>query len=427
MNYRRNDDSMLKLMTMLFDECFGDRVQSQLLVIAYYQAKNKQKQQEMHLLLDTVQNVEPVMLYGVAFRVVTDEIDQMFKTAFHDCYTKFCAITEPILSRPQMLHLIQLYKTKMNHHYSLMKKVLGFHLKENQMKNVHLKENGYYDRLIFYQFLQQTRIRNCKHMPYWALVSSADAYAKGSGEKNLMTTIHSGYSTTISTFIRKTNKWREDMPSHMANMLKEETKFVCCLDNNQKGYPLKYQRGGSSNNFVKVTATCLRECIKATDDTHSIRNECELVYINQAIPSPLHMPMIEKLVDANGDMSTTNILNVIRHVFEQDTTISSQILNDSMTPNIDYTGTRINEYMKIVRVVQQLENFRQSATCYTNYNNTVNYVRHLPDSLKTDNANRIVMYCQSLKKGLLQLRYTKRFQLAHTQIWNPSLQNVVKK
>jgi len=81
MNYRRNDDSMLKLMTMLFDECFGDRVQSQLLVIAYYQAKNKQKQQEMHLLLDTVQNVEPVMLYGVAFRVVTDEIDHKIHCA----------------------------------------------------------------------------------------------------------------------------------------------------------------------------------------------------------------------------------------------------------------------------------------------------------------------------------------------------------
>ena len=34
---------MLKLLTMLFDECFGDMVQVQLLVIAYYQAKNEQK------------------------------------------------------------------------------------------------------------------------------------------------------------------------------------------------------------------------------------------------------------------------------------------------------------------------------------------------------------------------------------------------
>ena len=120
-------------------------------------------------------------------------------------------------------------------------------------------------------------------------------------------------------------------------------------------------------------------------------------------------------------MSTTNVLNVIRHVFEQETNISSQILNDSMNQDIDFSGTRINEYIKIARIVQQLENFRQSATCYTHYNNTVNYVRHLPDSLKTPNANRIVIYYQSLKKGLLQLRYTKRFQMAHTQIWNPSL------
>ena len=170
---------------------------------------------------------------------------------------------------------------------------------------------------------------------------------------------------------------------------------------NQKGYPLKYQREGSSNKFAKVTATCLRECTEATTDTHLIKHETELVYINQAIPSPLYMSFIEELIDANGDISDINILNVIYHVFGQDTTMSSQIINDSMTSNIDFTGEHINGYMRIVRVVQQLKYLRQSVTCYTNYNNTVNYVQHLPDSLKSYNTKRIVMYFQSLKKTLL--------------------------
>ena len=88
----------------------------------------------MYLLIDAVQNVEPGMLCCLAFRKVTDEIDQKFKTAFHDCCTKLCSITEPILLRPQMIYLTELYKTKINYHYSLVNNVLGFHLKKNQNK-----------------------------------------------------------------------------------------------------------------------------------------------------------------------------------------------------------------------------------------------------------------------------------------------------
>ena len=117
-------------------------------------------------------------------------------------------------------------------------------------------------------------------MPCWALVSAADAHAKGSGEKNMMTAIHSGCSTTISTFIRKTNQWREAIPIRMASMLMHENKFACCLENNQKGYPLKYQRGGSSNKFAKVTATCLRECVEAPLHAHLIVAETKLKCIN---------------------------------------------------------------------------------------------------------------------------------------------------
>ena len=124
-NYRRNEEFMLKLMTMLFDECYGDHIQVQLLVIAYYQAKNKQKQQDMNCLIDTVNNVQPVMLYGLAFHTVTKEIDNTFKKSIQECYSNFCPITEPILSASQVLHLIQFYKSKMNNHYTLMKQVLG--------------------------------------------------------------------------------------------------------------------------------------------------------------------------------------------------------------------------------------------------------------------------------------------------------------
>ena len=54
---------------MLFDECFGDRIQAQLLVIAFYQAKNKIKQSQMRKLIATVQEVQPVLLYNDSFKM----------------------------------------------------------------------------------------------------------------------------------------------------------------------------------------------------------------------------------------------------------------------------------------------------------------------------------------------------------------------
>ena len=41
-------------------------------------------------------------------------------------------------------------------------------------------------------------------------------------------------------------------------------------------------------------------------------------------------------------------------------------------------------------------------------------------------ANKIVKYCHSMKTSILQHRYTKGFQLKHTQLWNDRTNDVVK-
>ena len=186
---------------MLFDECFGDRVQAQLLVIAYCQAKNKIKQSQMNNLITTVSQVQPIFLCNDSFRDAMREVDDAFKKEMKSCYESCNSITEPMLSRMQIMRLVSTHKKTLPNHYKLMKEVLGFHLKENTTRNVHLHESNYYDRLLFYQFLQQSRIRSCKHMPFWGVVAAADAYAKGDGEKSIHTSVHSGYSTTTSTFL----------------------------------------------------------------------------------------------------------------------------------------------------------------------------------------------------------------------------------
>ena len=119
-NYHHNEDLLLKPLTMLFDECFGDRIQAQLLVIAYYQAKNKNKQTQMRKMISSVEQVQPVLLYNGSFKEVMNEVDNTFKIQMKNCYVTFNSITEPILSRRQIMTLVTIYKNRLPQHYKLM-------------------------------------------------------------------------------------------------------------------------------------------------------------------------------------------------------------------------------------------------------------------------------------------------------------------
>lgn len=297
---------------MLFDECFGDRLQCTFLVIAYYQAQKKQKQNGLKLFLQRIESNPSVTLEGDDFEFVLVEINKAFENAMQSCYIDFESITEPLLTREQILHLLQIYKNKLPNHYNLMKQLLGFHQKVNKQRNIHLKESQYYDRIIFYQFLQQSRVRNRCNLTFWAMVSAADAYANGGTEKSINGLVHSAFSTTISTFLKKTKMWRDQMPEAMARLFHSKLKVVCCLDNNQKGFQLKYQRNGSSNTFVKVTATCIKQFVPIEDFIHQIKLNPEITYIEQAVPSPYGMPRFESLLDTNtSTISDENVMKVI--------------------------------------------------------------------------------------------------------------------
>ena len=92
----------------------------------------------------------------------------------------------------------------------------------------------------------------------------------------------------------------------MAHTLKKELSpiknFMCSLDNNQKGQPLKYQRYGSSNKFVKVTAFIIKEFV--CDDLYMDESlNCDITYINQKIPSAYLMPHYKLLYDNDNKKS----------------------------------------------------------------------------------------------------------------------------
>ena len=176
-------------------------------------------------------------------------------------------------------------------------------------------------------------------MPFWGMVAAADAYAKGDGEKSIHTSVHSGYSTTISTFLSKTKQWRKDMPNNISSELSNVRKFVCCLDNNQKGFPLKYQRNGSSNRFIKVTATCIKECIPTSPLYDDVRNDTKLTYYNQAVPSPIGMNKYDMLVNNRNGIDDADILKCIYHTHGDTNIMSQSILTQQVNASV-----RIRKY-----------------------------------------------------------------------------------
>jgi hypothetical protein len=69
-----------------------------------------------------------------------------------------------------------------------------------------------------------------------------------------------GHGTSLQTFLSKINQCRLDMNLVVHNLLRDNHDVtVCCMDNNQRGYPMKFQMNGVSNWFVKVTVRLIKE------------------------------------------------------------------------------------------------------------------------------------------------------------------------
>ena len=61
---------------MLFDKCFGDSTEAQLLAIACYYDGNKIKQSQMNKLTEAAQNFQHVIICNDSFKDAMKEVDE---------------------------------------------------------------------------------------------------------------------------------------------------------------------------------------------------------------------------------------------------------------------------------------------------------------------------------------------------------------
>ena len=143
------------------------------------------------------------------YKMVNATIENTFEEAMMKCYNDFTAITTPLLSCSQIDYLVSLYKTCLPEHYECSMIMLGYNKKVNMHKNKHLIESGYYDRIVFYQYLSQGQVRYNHLFTFWGMATTASAYANGLTRNDHNSFF--GNSTSFNTFMRNTKEWRESM------------------------------------------------------------------------------------------------------------------------------------------------------------------------------------------------------------------------
>ena len=122
------------------------------------------------------------------------------------------------------------------HHY-MMKQMLGIDKKSRLAKNHHLVATGYYDRLIFFNFLTLSQLRNPQSCINYVMVSAAALYSKGCSDNIQSRFTYSGASATVKTFLKNVHLYGDEMLQYSARLLYTSKMTVATLDNNQKGHP----------------------------------------------------------------------------------------------------------------------------------------------------------------------------------------------
>ena len=213
-----SDSEELKILSYLFEEISCDTVATMSLLSRFYLVQNNKKKQELQQRSNSTNNsiLSQVMtLNNALYSVVNNEIESTFEKAVKLCYTDFCELSSPIIDRNEIMRLVTLYKTKLHHHYLINKHLYGFDKKENMQKNKHLALTGFYDRLLFYQYLTYSRIKFNHNFTYWGIINTCAIYGRGSGKNRYQSASFFGHATTLNTLMSKTKFFRDNHDSNI--------------------------------------------------------------------------------------------------------------------------------------------------------------------------------------------------------------------
>ena len=317
-NRRRTEIGCKSLLSYLYEEMYGDRLQLFHLYSSYYKSRHKyiaaQSRTQQTSINDKVTTIskeifnvpEEATLSGMNFNALIERIDEIYKNAIQDTYTKFLPFGEPLISNDTVISMLIDYMRTLPEHFNMMNEMLGFKDKQALTKNQHLTDVHYYNRKLLFMFLSQARSVNFQNLVHFGMVIPGAKYGRGLKGKSLVDSVYNGSSTTFQTMMSKLRIMSENMESEMKKKLGDMTRFVVMMDNNQKSFQKKFQRKSKGNNYIIVTGRTFRLCnqfVLPENLSQYMNSKVQLRYIDQDIPS---MSLMSGMASISSTMFLTD-------------------------------------------------------------------------------------------------------------------------
>ena len=205
---------------------------------------------------------------------------------------------------------------------------------------------AFYDRMVFYELMLLARVRNKNNFLWCSICGAAVGYGLPDSQASRRDSVFFGHSSTQRCFMENTKKFSElkTFWKNAKSAIKCELLHVGTFDNTQQSTTSKYQRGGKSSSFVKVTARMFLQVWNDGPSKSLIFNAgtVEIKHLDQATPSPAGMPPCE--------------LAGINYNAILDPSISETIAAlpaGSSYDVVDYSGSRVNQCLKLISLSEE--------------------------------------------------------------------------
>jgi hypothetical protein len=248
------------------------------------------------------------------------------------------------------------------------REILGYNSKLGESRRKHLMKT--YQRMSMFLFFSLARVRNSRLFSMWAVVSASVSYGAVQRASARYASVFFGHSCSRSTMHLLTQPFREQtqfrervkasLDRQVVNINKDQGLFsvvvlILIFDNAQKNYSYKFQRGGKTSKFIKVTARCFIEVWQGPWKHFVFKGDphVPVTYVNQSIPSPIGMATKYEMIDFNS------AFDVSSHIVGDDDLDNPALTLDTQQPwtaflEPDFTGCRTASYFHLLKVAVNL-------------------------------------------------------------------------
>jgi hypothetical protein len=220
----------------------------------------------------TSRAVVSVELSDTALEDLNKAVSNTIQKRMELCFGGFWSWSDPIITSNDLNHLCDLMYDVVPKQVSAIMSMLGYDIKQKQAWYAHLVDKFYPHMTLFQLMSIASCVRNKKYFLLWSSIGAAIAYGCSSKYATQCIMVFFGYSCTTDTLLRSTLPFCNpdeyyrcvdeamDSCGSVTILFEGDTApshfqvSIDMFDNSQRNQRLKFQRGGSSGHYVRLTS-----------------------------------------------------------------------------------------------------------------------------------------------------------------------------